>query len=770
MTVVENLQTNPLGERRLLAEGASQIESKAIGIDSLTNQPVFCKTTDNESRRVRCEAIPRETGDTENSSKQIDETEQFSSVGTKFEESDTGTVKASHSVPEKIATPEDSAQSHSAIRSCIADTIFLPIIDSQIRSAIALACHPWPDVTVEPQVLASIASELLPSSNANHPSILEIAIDRLLRLSEAVAFENCKELANVYLEAAHQIGSFVASGPHSGMSKVQTRVLIESPIVSPWGIARTPLFPSMTVESHVSENHTALALGQDDRRWAAVISEMINASIVQGNDDIGKLCGGEEAEVSVAQFAHFLGIQLPVHEFDAYLLEMNSRARDILLSRSFKLTSNDTLVELAERWGITRERVRQIEFKVKERLHVAFSKPFLKFGYRTLLPLTSRIVRLDELFRFAFAIAGRSRFKECLAGFVLELFGPWKTIGSWAYHESLEDRLVGLRHRLSNCADPYGFIDASIIEDASHYLFKDDLDRNHFLTTELNLGFNFGYWTERNTIRCQVFAAIKKIGRPATKEEVSDLLGHPRNSIGSTFGNIPEIVRADRIRWGFREWIKDVYDGIVGEIEQRIEEYNGSVPFQVLLHEIPSQFNVAESSVKAYVYSDAFVVENDMVRLANTEDYCPRSPNGHPDTLKCDGRWGHRVRLYERHFNGYSLGVSFDVAFANGLRPGDDLVVPIEGTDYQASLIWRSYSTNRLVDVGRVTNFLTSSGFHANDCVVIIPSRTCVTILSESDVIAQFNIDLLENSKECPEANDEPGNDVHDPLIDLLGG
>ena len=648
---------------------------------------------------------------------------------------------------------------HDKVRKAIATVIDSGgRFDPLVLHALTLALHPWPDnAAISPAVTSAIAAELLPSFNINHPDILEVAIDRLLRLAEAVSFEMVNDLCDKYKSASDILqNARFDPGWHAK--------LVEGlPLLSPLGIGVPRADEDGNLERN-QESETTSVESSDDT-WLPLITELLNASIVQRSADIGELCGGESADTTVEQLAIHFGIELPSSIFDEYMRELDTRSRDVLVSRTFNLHAPETLVDVATRWGVTRERVRQIEKRAKESLVAKFEKAFLKFGYRTILPMTKRLVWAEELFEAAQAVTLNSDFSECLAGLILDLFGPWNSIGNWKYHASLSETVDGLKQQLLDFSDQYGFLEPEQISTVCAPIFKDESHRDAFLKSELGFGCFFNRWMTKNTIRCQVLAALKSIGRPATKQEVGDLLDHPRNRVGSIFGNIPEVVRADRFRWGFKEWIDDEYDGIVGEIEQRIEEYNGSVPLRHLLQEIPALFNVAESSVKAYVFSDAFVVENGMVRFASADDFKPHSPERLSDAVQINGRWGHKVRIFDRHLKGYSLGVHFDIAFANGLRPGDDLVVPIENHEEEVSLIWRPQSINRLVDVGRVGNFLTEQNYEDGDDVIIIPSGESVKIVPVDTLTGQAanQLELMLDSPEDQEFNS------HDPLLDLLG-
>ncbi len=639
-----------------------------------------------------------------------------------------------------------------------------------VVAAITLACHPWPDCDISQNEIDSIAAELRPGFNINHPNMLEVAIDRLLRFEETLQFHGSTKLASSFATAALAIESYIgnASGNQrrdDGMNNEKLEL-----IASPIGLGISNVNSVSALMNDLTLNGQN---GEDD--WHSTVICLLGAAVFRGSQDTGIALGSEATGVSVSRLAEELGVELPEKQFDEYLDKLDNRALDILTSRTFKLGLPDTLVDIAARWNITRERVRQIEIKASDKLRDRFTEAFKRLGKQSISPLSCHVFQIDVLQAIANRIAGYSRHREILSGFLADIFGPWQKAGHWIYHSSLQDRVEQLRNSIAEQGDPYGIIASESIEIGCEGLFLSEMDRDQFLQQEFGLGHYFGIWTSKNTMRCQVSAALRKIGRPATKEELAELLEHPTQSVGSILGNIEGIVRADRYRWGFDEWIDDAYDGIYGEIEQRINEYNGSVPIHIIMSEIPAQFDVAESSVKAYLASSAFVVDNGMVRMASKEEYVPRSPSRCADAIRIGDRWGYRSLIYDRHFNGYSLGVNFDVAFANGLRPGDDLVVPVDGCDEEVSLIWRSRNLNRLVDVGRVANYLLVRGYNAGETLILIPSREKIEIIHERDLNTRFpelKLQLRVDASAPGQNINDDGSDreLRDPLFDLLGG
>lgn len=654
-------------------------------------------------------------------------------------------------------------QLHREIRQSICESLRLrERYDADQADAISLACHPWPDQCLSRQSRLAIASELLPGFNANHPSFIEIAVDRLFRFAEAVTFEGEDALAIEFSNAARTLIESQTDF-HSSVSSPKDDISARSVVASPLGVT---VPTSSTPDAKPDRKDVAFDEGTDGADWENLVHSLLSGAYQTKSRDVGVICGGSAIGMDLDELASHLGVGLPEAAFDSLMNSISTRKLDILKSRTYTLGSVETLGSIKDRWGITRERVRQIETKAMKSVERQFADVFRGVGEQALQPLRNRVVRTSELHSAATVIAQKSEHAEMLAAFMLKLFGPWKQNEKWSVHESIADEVFSLDQSLALESDQYGFIEDDYVESTCANLFFSDSDRDEYLIEMLGLGHSFGNWTIKSTMKCMAASAIKKIGRPATKEELCDLMGLDGQRITNILGNIEGVARADRYRWGFIEWIDDVYDGIVGEIEQRIDAYNGSVPVHVLLDEIPSQFGVAEGSVRAYLASTAFVVENDMVRRSDGDEYSPRHPETCKDAVRVNDQWAYRSLIYDRHFNGYSLGVNFDVAFANGIRPGDDLVVPIEGADYEVSLIWRPHSLNRLVDVGRVSDFLKSEDYRAGDCVLILPSREGIKLIREDrDPELSFGDD---GGGDAAESNGHV-NKVSDPLLDLLG-
>ena len=183
----------------------------------------------------------------------------------------------------------------------------------------------------------------------------------------------------------------------------------------------------------------------------------------------------------------------------------------------------------------------------------------------------------------------------------------------------------------------------------------------------------------RDSAKARAKAALLSIGRPSTREEIGSLCGLEESRVGATLSNVQSVVRADKERWGLREWVDDEYDGIVGEIIQRIEEDGGTTTVQRLLTELPSKFDVSPISVRTFMQTPKFEIRDGWISLANTSSLQLRALDDVIDGRDDKGAPYWTFAVEARFFDGYSLtGVPPELAKVVGCAPDAAIRVPIE--------------------------------------------------------------------------------------------
>ena len=272
----------------------------------------------------------------------------------------------------------------------------------------------------------------------------------------------------------------------------------------------------------------------------------------------------------------------------------------------------------------------------------------------------------------------------------------------------------------SALADEIGLVDESELRrhlpDDSWSPFWEQL-LDHSSLHRLN-----GYLALRDTIKARIMAAILDIGRPASKEEISTRSGVNASKLAPHLSLLPNVVRADKTRWGLAEWIEDEYEGIPAEIIQRIEEDGGATRLNRLLSELPRQFGVRESSIKAYLDTPAFQIEYGWVSVADEPDVPLGRLEDVVDGYDANGDPYWSFYVERRHLDGHRIrDIPGEVAVALGCNFGGASTVLVRSPENckSVSLIWRKTSA-RGPRMGRLVNVLEAISATSGDHVSIV--------------------------------------------------
>ena len=216
---------------------------------------------------------------------------------------------------------------------------------------------------------------------------------------------------------------------------------------------------------------------------------------------------------------------------------------------------------------------------------------------------------------------------------------------------------------------------------------------------------------------------------PMTPAELVAAIGHgSERSIKNQRGD--RLIRVDKqFRLALPEWGLEEYEGITTEIRQRIERNGGVASKSAIIDEFTRDFGVSVSSIEIYLNLPAFQVSGDAVRLGDETDFIARPPSAVFGAVETNAGWGERHVVTENTLKGYSFTVNPHICWENGLGPGADLIVPLNGSDsHKASVIWRTTNPTGKVDVGRVRAWLEDHGVETGAEVLVCPTPTGVTL------------------------------------------
>jgi len=222
-----------------------------------------------------------------------------------------------------------------------------------------------------------------------------------------------------------------------------------------------------------------------------------------------------------------------------------------------------SLDNLGTEFGLTRERVRQIEIKVEDKFATRFKQMDVAVQSRVMRATLGKVVPLRSARSLAKNLVNSSCHPELAFFAFLQIVGPYKAKSNWIVRYDALDRVTSLKSTLLDQTDRIGRIDPLVIGRETAGLFRQEGERDLFLLEYLNLPRIFDEWVKGVSQRRRVFLSLYKIGKPATKEEIASYAGIDDPSrVGSYLSGNDFICRADKERWAFIEWVDDPYEGI----------------------------------------------------------------------------------------------------------------------------------------------------------------------------------------------------------------
>ncbi len=308
----------------------------------------------------------------------------------------------------------------------------------------------------------------------------------------------------------------------------------------------------------------------------------------------------------------------------AYAQGVTDSVRQKLASMSYtekliiehRLSSkNKTLDELGQLAGLSRERIRQLEKTISQVIEESIGVEIDRIASNLTKQMGPVITttEFDRWINSTFYDKDAYLLESRLARGLLKKRLNYKCVRD-KYIDSTAVKIVEqLEEAAIKLADDVGLIDEEALRDylpSSKWeaFFSALLDCCEFYQVSGQLAI-------RDTAKVKVKAALLEIGRPATKEEIASVAKLDPNRISGQLSALPSVARSDKFKWGLKEWIEDVYEGIPAEIIQRIKENGGATTLDRLLDELPRLFNVSESSIRTYIGTPQFVMQDGKVRL-----------------------------------------------------------------------------------------------------------------------------------------------------------
>ena len=326
----------------------------------------------------------------------------------------------------------------------------------------------------------------------------------------------------------------------------------------------------------------------------------------------------------------------PYTILESWANHLPERERHIFNTRMACLEGMPTLQDLGAYFGVTRERVRQLEKKVDTKLTkfiggeegepVRWRAKTVRQMIGVAAPPIDQIdSETGEVHRTFSAqiehllspLRGQTDYREI----VLRLAGPYDLINGWLVLKSAITS--DPTRKIREMADEVGYIgrnqatrelsnwglDSSLHEE---WLVRDDRIRK--------FGDRLVRWD--GSIGDKLVIALAEIGRPTTIEALLEYVQEDRakSSTANALSIDSRAVRASRKEWALASWGLTEYSSIAMSIRHFLKSQEQPTSVEDVVTRLSKDLGMRESSIRAYCQAPMFVLEDGAVRCRRNDE------------------------------------------------------------------------------------------------------------------------------------------------------
>ncbi|WP_440085550.1 sigma factor-like helix-turn-helix DNA-binding protein [Streptosporangium sp. LJ11] len=382
---------------------------------------------------------------------------------------------------------------------------------------------------------------------------------------------------------------------------------------------------------------------------------------------------------------------------DEVFATLDERQRAIARDRLYA-SQRATLDDLAQRFSVTRERIRQIERDLRDHVEAWLAKDDAAPLIAHVSWLRGRLgsaVPADDLaaavpwHRTELATLGIPSWR-----FVRTLLTGYEQVDGWLVAGGADELREKTRQLFTDGPRP---LDEAVTMASQLGIREDVAERWLIAVPQLRVLENHVVPWPRS-VNDKAEAVLAVAGGPLTPEEIQERIGEDYSLVGirNQLTADDRFLRVDRNKYGLSRWGGEQYLGIREMIVREIERSNGEASVNTIVTNLTGRYDVSESSVRAYAGGPGFErTQRGWIRVAGAEqaDYQPRRDVS--ETRRCfrsrDGRWWHRVDVNAEHLRGSGSPLPTGFAAHLGMAPGGQLTASTPSGDVVIS--WHNQPT-----------------------------------------------------------------------------
>lgn len=349
-----------------------------------------------------------------------------------------------------------------------------------------------------------------------------------------------------------------------------------------------------------------------------------------------------------------------------------------------RLIGGASLETLGQQFGVTRERVRQLESKLLEALSDAGPNcELVRTGlFHRYAPLTRIDILREDLPGLFEAPTGMSAPLIQLINLTGTVDAEvtnaqWSIEDGWFIEVGFDDKFSAA---VASLADEFGIVPLPTLVDTLGIPASPVIDWVQQRTSYKI--FEGHIFTKRTSVSDRAVALLAHRGAPMHIDEIAEIIAD-RNSraIDGRLSVDPRTMRCAPGTWALTEWQLEEWTTISDYIARRIDEATARGEIGAVLDDVvagATAIGVSESSVRTFASGGEFVLEDGYVRRRTEEELEPvdATPEESRGLYLHDGQWCLLLTITRDHVRGSGSAVPAGVAGMYGLSFGEEKLLP----------------------------------------------------------------------------------------------
>lgn len=345
-----------------------------------------------------------------------------------------------------------------------------------------------------------------------------------------------------------------------------------------------------------------------------------------------------------------------------------------------------TLDELGQEFGITRERIRQLESQLKK--DFAAQAELFHAVVRKISGYVAPIVGVEYLRHQLPALTQQAVPFSCSYGELFSALGQqWVITDGWAMQPGYDETI---HTALQEAANEYKVADRNDVRSTLHLskkVFEEYLART---LDQKVIAIGDKLIVGANSHQDRAVALLSILGKRLTAEEIQEHLGSFNyRSASNQYSTDERMVKVSNDQWALREWGLPEFRTISEWISERVDEeatlaaQTGEPPRGVSLKYLldhAEELRISENSIRAYAGSDGLEIVDGMVK--RSEAAAPEPIGGSieesRDVYYFDGQWHLLLTVTYDHLRGSGFQIPRGIANYYGLHAGETLELTSE--------------------------------------------------------------------------------------------